>query len=337
MKPATSGANWEAALAARKWDPAKKPEKPVPVFRIGEQAILTVGNIMTLQGQAKAGKSAYFSALMGAILSPGVPVLGVMASPEPGAILHFDTEQSHYDWFMLVLRGMIRGKASAMPDWFHSYMLADLSLKTRREAVFGRIAQLAAAAPLKAVFLDGVADLIADPNDTNEAAGIVDEIHQTAIRCKTAIVCVIHENPSGSETGKTRGHLGSQLQRKAETNLRLVKDADGIVTVFSEVARNCHITKDKGPRFAWSDQMMMHIDVEPAVTTKSNHRVSSMKDFAEEIFRDAEPGGLGWREVIDRIVAMEGLSMAGARKRLEALSKAGVLLKNTRGLWVNKL
>jgi hypothetical protein len=34
------------------------------------------------------------------------------------------------------------------------------------------------------------------------------------------IVGVIHFNPGGE---KTRGHLGSQLERKAETNLRLDK------------------------------------------------------------------------------------------------------------------
>ena len=52
------------------------------------------------------------------------------------------------------------------------------------------------------------------------------------------VVTVLHENPN-SEYGKTRGHLGSQLERKAESNLRLQKDnTTGVTTIFTEKSRH---------------------------------------------------------------------------------------------------
>ena len=112
--------------------------------------------------------------------------------------------------------------------------------------------------------LDGGADLLIDPNDPAESFSFVDELHQLAIRYVTVILSIIHENPSGGEIGKTRGHFGSQLERKAETNLRLQKDKDdGVTTIFAEKARHAHIPKALGPRFVWSEDEHMHVTAGP--------------------------------------------------------------------------
>jgi hypothetical protein len=90
-------------------------------------------------------------------------------------------------------------------------------------------------------------------NDPDEAFAFIEEWQQLADKYQMVIVCVRHENP-GSETGKTRGHLGSQLERKAESNLRLLKE-DIVTVIYREKSRGAHIPKDKGPRFHWSDKI----------------------------------------------------------------------------------
>ena len=47
-----------------------------------------------------------------------------------------------------------------------------------------------------------------------------------SVRNSPPVFCVLHENP-GTEQAKTRGHLGSDLNRKAFANLRIDKDASG--------------------------------------------------------------------------------------------------------------
>ena len=138
------------------------------------------------------------------------------------------------------------------------------------------------------MFLDGIADFIADPNDTAEAFDWVDELHQLAIKYDTVIVCVLHENP-GSEIGKTRGHLGSQLERKAETNLRLEKDADGVTVVF-ERSRQAHIPKENGPRFMWSDEAKRHVSCETKRRrSRMRSRAVEFRMFVAQVFRTYLP------------------------------------------------
>ncbi|MBN8420550.1 MAG: hypothetical protein J0L73_16650 [Verrucomicrobia bacterium] len=48
---------------------------------------------------------------------------------------------------------------------------------------------------------------------TVSAYALVEHLAQLAINYVWPIIVVLHENPSGFETGKTRGHLGSQLAR----------------------------------------------------------------------------------------------------------------------------
>jgi hypothetical protein len=181
---------------------------------------------------------------------------------------------------------------------------------------------------IHSAFLDGVADLCHDPNDPAEAFALVGELHRLAIHFDTAIVCVLHENP-GSQDGKTRGHLGSQLERKAETNLRLAKDGEGITVVFAERARHAHIPRDRGHRFKWCDDAKMHVATASAVETRGDEKRERLRTLATELFRDVpDPAELTWKQMHERIQELEGLkSQSGARKKFDALVSAKVIRK----------
>jgi len=108
------------------------------------------------------------------------------------------------------------------------------------------------------IIIDGIADLVVDPNDADECFPLITELHALAIRYDTAIILVLHMNP-GSQNEKGRGHLGSQLERKSESNLTLTKDGEATV-ISSTRQRGRPIPKDdKAPSFRWSDERQMHI------------------------------------------------------------------------------
>lgn len=71
------------------------------------------------------------------------------------------------------------------------------------------------------VVIDGIADLIRSANDETESIAIVDELYRLAGIYNTCIICVLHFVPNGI---KLRGHIGSELQRKATGILSIEKD-----------------------------------------------------------------------------------------------------------------
>jgi hypothetical protein len=176
--------------------------------------------------------------------------------------------------------------------------------------------------------MDGVADLCADPNDSEEAFDLVHELHALAIGHDCAIVTVLHENP-GSESGKTRGHLGSQLERKAECNLRLAKDTDGITTVWAERARHCHLPKNEGPCFAWNDAASMHTSCGTAGEIKSAAIRERLEADANTAF--GEEDSFRHVDLIDAVCAAFDLKERAAKDRVRKWAAEGVILKNSLG------
>ena len=320
-------------LATRRFSSQSPPPPERVIYRIGDATIATPGNIVGFCAQPKAGKTAFLGGVLASTMAEEADTFDVHSSnPDGWAVLHMDTEQSPQHHHKAIARALHRAGQSSEPDWLYSYRVADLSLTERRDALRHEIkARHAQHGAIHSVFLDGIADFIADPNNPEEAFAWVDELHQLAIRYETVILCVLHENP-GSEFGKTRGHLGSQLERKAETNLRLVKDNEGVTVVFTERSRQAHIPRAAGSRFAWDDEAMMHRSCETKATVRLTARQKEQEAFAREVFSDLPPKHvLKWRDIMDRIKDIGGFTDAGARKRLAAMLSSGAVKHTEKG------
>jgi hypothetical protein len=325
-------------LDKRRFDFDHPPRRPESIFKLGGQVIATPGNLVIIQSQVKSGKSAFVGAMIASPISedPLGDFLGVSAAGANGkAIIHFDTEQSRYDADQLIRRALRRADVDRPPPWLRSYCLTDVGVPTRRRLLAGELERAAQDhGGVFAVFLDGVGDLAIDVNDAAEANGLVGELHALAIRHDCPIICVLHENPGENTHGKTRGHLGSQLERKAESNLRLLKDNDGVTVVFTEKSRSARISRDRGPRFKWDDADAMHRTCATMHDEKAGERRSTMQILAEEIFNCPEAvAGLSWTQIHERIESLEKLKRTGARRHFDKLISAGLVAKNGSGLY----
>ena len=69
---------------------------------------------------------------------------------------------------------------------------------------------------LHSVIIDGIGDLVTNPNSEEECFPLIMKLHGFSEMYHCPIVVVLHLNPSVKED-KSRGHLGSQLERKAQT------------------------------------------------------------------------------------------------------------------------
>jgi hypothetical protein len=280
-------------LDARRFDLDNPPPPTVPIYTLRDMAVATPGNLTVIQAPIKAGKTALLGAMLAAAVNPKAGedmTLGVRSpGANGGAVIHFDCEQSPDDHHAVIVNALRRAGFEQQPAGLRSYCLTDVAAPLRREALR---AELARAGDVFAVFLDGVADLAFSVNDEPEAIELVAELHALAIQHRCAIVTVLHENP-GSEIGKTRGHLGSQLERKQFAGLRMAKDADEVTTLWTDRSRKASLPRAQGIRFAYDKTAGMHMPIDA----------------------ESEGAGYGVDDVL-RILEREGALTRGQLKKL---------------------
>jgi hypothetical protein len=328
--------NWQE-MDERRFDLSRLHSKPVAILKLGGQTISTTGNVTSIFAQAKAGKSAVVGAIIGASVTPMGPIPGdylgwstEFVNTAGAAVIHFDTEQSPYDHEQIVLTALRRAGLEKPPAWLRSYCLTDIGVKARFDFVWHEMerAQTECGA-IMAVLLDGVGDLVLDANSIEESSAAVTHFHSVAIEFATVLVAVLHENPdsTGKGNAKGRGHLGSFLERKSESVIRLVKDADDITTQFSGKCRHASIPESKGFRFAYDPEKGMHLSVGPRGEEPPSEdercTVRDVFDLPEAV------GGLRYSRLKALIMEIATVSEATAKRRVTRFLASNLIRKNS--------
>jgi hypothetical protein len=343
----------ERAYALR-YDPGATPPPDEVVMMLGDAPIAARGNVTVPQGKSKVGKSSVISGILGAALRGNCIASGDTLCLEwkgeaTGAILHIDTEQSPSDWHSLVGRAVTRSGIPLDEKRLVSLPLVRFARSERLHILKDALAyERDAQGKIDLVILDGVADLCSSPNDEAEALELVSELMALAHEYSCAIVCVLHENP-GSIEGKTRGHLGSELNRKAFANLRIDKDAEtSVSTLYGTDMRKRDIPKEQGFCFAWDEAAGMHTFQGRAAGLKAAkaeaEAITKAREEWEPIFAEAAGNRTnGACPVLSATDAAEihsdmnrtnkKPSAESMRKRMERAEILGVLKKEGRGQW----
>ena len=195
---------------------------PPVVLQAGEAIIGTLGNFSVSTGKAKAKKTFNVSAIVAAALVNG-QVLEYRASfPESKrTILYFDTEQSPYHC-QLVMQRILRlaklpiDKEPQNLKFSHLRAIADPN--ERREIIRYAIYNTP---NVGLVVIDGIRDLMLDINNSTEATKLVGDLMQWTSEQNIHIQTVLHLNKGDDNA---RGHIGTELNNKAETVLQVTKD-----------------------------------------------------------------------------------------------------------------
>jgi len=325
-------------IIERTFDTSNPPDDPPPMVKLGSHGIFSAGNLSALIGDRKNGKSSAEGAVIAAIIAPPYSqgdFLGFTAeNPEGKAVVHFDTEQSPADHHNLILRALHRAGIQEPPAWFSSYSLTGLSLAERtrfidhvcdREAIKH--------GGLQMVLIDGIADLCANPNDDIESFNLVEKWQNFSVNHHCVVLTVIHLNPG---TIKSRGHLGSQLERKAETPLMIKKDAKGISTMYATHARKAHIPENEGFSFQFCDESKMHVSVSQGDRNQARDEVKRNKaaDEANKIMAGREP--MSYTELCTEIEIVVGVGNRTAKNRIRDWLYDGIITKSTGGQFTLK-
>jgi hypothetical protein len=318
-------------LASVRFNIHRPPPLATAIFQLNNGTIThTRGNISAITAQAKAGKSALIAALTAATIAPqpeNCDLLGFQAiNPDRLPVLLLDTEHSPEHHWKLCDR-IFRRAGVAESDLLHAYQLAGFGVKELNAA----LDHLLDERKWFAAFLDGTGDFVADVNDPEECNYFVSRLHGLAIKHDSHLFNVLHLNPSSDF--KSRGHLGSQLERKAETNLRIEKK-DGVSLLYADKNRGADIPKDTGPRFLWSNDAGMHVSADTIDNDKRSATLDKLREQCSEAFRTANKTALHWSELVEALLRVPGVKSKRTAERIHTDAKENdIIQKNLIGQW----
>jgi hypothetical protein len=175
------------------------------------------------------------------------------------------------------------------------------------------------------VVIDGIADLVLSANDEAESIRIVDELYRLAGIYKTCIVCVLHYVPNGL---KLRGHLGSELQRKAAAILSIELDSEPSVSVVKALK-----VRDGSPldvplmQFSWDKEIGMHIYIgEKPREEKEKRKEKELAVVAREIFSSQKHQT--YIDLCDRIQQAMDVKERTAKSYIKFMREKEIIIKD---------
>ena len=307
------------------------PAKAEEVISAGDVPLGTQGNILCITGGEGTGKSNYVAALIaGSIVKENrtIDTLGVNVrdNSDSKAVLLYDTEQSEVQLFKNVSNLLKRAKLNEKPEELRAFSLTGMSRKERLQAIVQSMDKYHYEYEgIRLVVIDGIADLVLSANDEAESIRIVDELYRLAGIYRTCIVCVLHYVPNGL---KLRGHLGSELQRKAAAIMSIELDSEPSVSVVKALK-----VRDGSPldvplmQFSWDKELGMHIYIgEKPREEKEKRKEKELANVAREIF--ASQKHLTYIDLCDRIQQIMDVKERTAKNYIRYMREKEIIIKD---------
>ncbi len=306
---------------------------PPKILFVGDCTIATFGNFSASTGKAKSKKTFNISAMVAAAVT-NTTVLNYRACLPEGKrkILYFDTEQSKYHCHNVLERIYKLSGLSVKKDdprllfWgLREYTpklriaLIDYALRKHQEVGL--------------VIIDGLRDLMYDINNGKEATDVMTVLMAWTSVYDLHIHTVLHLNKNDNNP---RGHIGTELENKAETVLIISKNLQN--NSISEV-RPMHMRDKEFSTFGFhiDDNKLPVLDNGISVTVvkrREKSLVSLDNEVHQEILSKAFKNNSPTRysdlvEMVSRAYEDAGYKRGtnGIKDLLKLLSGKGIIVK----------
>lgn len=311
------------------------PDVSKSVVAVNSVPLGTQDNLFCITGGEGTGKSNYIAAILAGTLGAerlqAEQTLGleVTANPKSLAVLHYDTEQSEAQLHKNLGKTLRRAGVKSVPEFYHSLYLASLSRKDRLKIIRESMDLFHHKhGGIHLVVIDGIADLIRSANDETDSIAIVDELYRLSGIYNTCIICVLHFVPNGI---KLRGHIGSELQRKAAGILSIEKDDNPEYSVVKALK-----VRDGSPLdvpmmlFGWDKQADMHVyRGEKSKEDKEKRKTDELLSVVKSAFRTKVR--LSYQELCDVLMREMEIKDRTAKKYIAYMKEQRILSQDTNG------
>ena len=194
---------------------------PPVILRVNDSVIGTLGNFSASTGKAKSKKTFNICGIVAAALTTGTVLNYRAALPDDKRkIIYADTEQSKFHCLRVLRRIHLLAGLSTEEKALNLEFLSlrqyapKLRLSVIEKAIY-------TTDNVGLVIIDGIRDLAYDINSPNESTELITKLMQWTDERQIHIHTVLHLNKGDDNT---RGHLGTELNNKAETVLQVTKD-----------------------------------------------------------------------------------------------------------------
>ena len=296
-------------------DMTKELPDEQPLISIDGSCICSRGNISAICGEAKSKKTFLASALVASAMAIPLDKLNNFKNVDKDMnmnVLWVDTEQGERHVRRVIERISVMTGAKmgglVVEPRLTTLTLRELSPQERYTMMVETLYHY----PFDLVVIDGIADLQRNTNDLEESDALVGALMALSTKTNTHILCVLHTNP-GSD--KARGHLGSALQRKAESVIYVHRNGECSV-VEPQFCRN-----EPFERFAF------HVSEEgiPEICDIPKSESLSVNDRIIDILNSEYGGAVERVTLRNKIVEVLGLNTDTAKMRIKRLIDRNIL------------
>ena len=309
-------------------------QSPV-VLMVDDAVVGTLGNFSASIGKAKSKKTFNVTAIAAAALKNGTVLKYCASFPDDKkTVLYIDTEQGRHHCQKVLKRIL---SLAGLPEEKEPENLIMMALRKYTPPMRLTITEQAIASTpnLGLVIIDGIRDYLYDINSPSEATCIISKFMQWTDEYKIHIHTILHQNKNDENA---RGHIGTELNNKAETVMQVEVDkTDRSVSVIEAI----HIRDREFEPFAFriNDEILPELlESYQPLEKKSGRPVKEpfdpYKEIPENVHRAAlekafaNGGAKSYDEYLERLKS--GYGLQGIKLGHNKAVKLATFLSNKR-------
>ena len=256
------------------------PEKESHILYFNSTPILSLGNISGIVAETGIGKSQlceYITSIwLQECISHSTITSKLKTDSQKSPLLYIDTERPDNNIYDGIKRIISTSECSdSQFDEFIKYHKF-IKIDSPQKRVI-KIEELLQLYQPRLVIIDGLLDLLLNPNDIIESTNLGYKLVSLTNIYNCGILYTIHSN-RGDVSGKGKGHVGDIFQRKSSTFLKLQycsKDPNSrILTANFPNGKVRNGTLDLETKFTWNTDKLRFVEIlENTINTESVSKI----------------------------------------------------------------
>ena len=304
-------------LIARKFRQGYKPPEENVIFTIQGKNIGTSQSFVCFQGLPKSSKSTYItSAVASAFTHWDIFGMKINLPKERRRICYIDTESSDFDYYRVLERIRSQIICDHLPNNFDSFLFREDSPREIQDMIETYLSENKDCSVL---VIDGILDLISDFNSVEQSFYLVQWLKKITKQHDLLILCVLH---LGKKDQNSIGHIGSYLDRKSQSVLKIEKNKEQKTFDLSPTfLRSCDEFEPISIRFTGSKWEQVNIN-----QSISSEMIYGMEKKSLIIRLLSEPRK--YQDLVNDLAEFIGKSQSTAKKIIKEWIAKGDILKS---------